>query len=193
MALFFLLVLSTGEIRQMGEAVSSQRQILHAKEENENEEEIETRTGLSLLLMVSVLCICFLSAYLIRDFSITIVHESGIAILLGLLVGLAVKTIRTVEELQKLVVFDQETFFLILLPPIIFASGYNMKRRIFFKNLTSIGLFAFCGTMINVFVFAGLLFGMGKAINYAIPMSFLDCLIFGSIISATDPVTVRFC
>ncbi len=65
-----------------------------------------------------------------------------------------------------------------------------MKRRMFFKNLGSILLFAFGGTVINTFVFAGLLFAFQFAVSFAVYMSFLDCLIFGSIISATDPVTV---
>jgi heme A synthase len=81
----------------------------------------ETRTSLSLLLMVAVLVVSFLSAYIIRDFGVTVVHESGVALLLGMAVGLAVKSIRTVEELQNLVHFDQASFFLFLLPPIIFA------------------------------------------------------------------------
>ncbi len=105
-------------------------------------------------------------------------------------VGLAVANIRTVEELQNLVLFDQSSFFLFLLPPIIFASGYNMKRRMFFKNLGSILMFAFAGTVINAFVFAGLLFAFQIGVSFAVYLSFLDCLIFGSIISATDPVTV---
>ena len=46
------------------------------------------------------------------------------------------------------------------------------------------------GTFINTFVFAGLIFAFQQVVTYAVPMSFLDCLIFGSIISATDPVTV---
>jgi sodium/hydrogen exchanger-like protein 6/7 len=156
----------------------------------EDSQQVETRTGLSILLMVSVLSISLLAAYLIRDNGITLVHESGVAILLGMGVGLAVANIRTVEELKNLVLFDQSSFFLILLPPIIFASGYNMKRRMFFKNLGSILAFAFIGTVVNAFVFAGLLYAFELGVSFAVPMSFLDCLIFGSIISATDPVTV---
>lgn len=156
----------------------------------EDSQQVETRTGLSILLMVSVLSISLLAAYLIRDNGITLIHESGVAIFLGMGVGLVVANIRTVEELKNLVLFDQSSFFLILLPPIIFASGYNMKRRMFFKNLGSILGFAFVGTVVNAFVFAGLLYAFELGVQFAVPMSFLDCLIFGSIISATDPVTV---
>ena len=65
-----------------------------------------------------------------------------------------------------------------------------MKRRMFFKNLGSILTIAFAGTFINAFVFAGLLYAFQLGVKFVVPMTFLDCLIFGSIISATDPVTV---
>jgi len=46
--------------------------------------------------------------------------------------------------------FDQRIFFFIMLPPIIFAAGYNMKRRNFFKYFNAIMLFAIVGTVIAI-------------------------------------------
>jgi heme A synthase len=108
-AAFFFLSWSAATVTQ-----TTGRQLL-------DEQQSETRTSLSLLLMVAVLVVSFLSAYLIRDFGVTVVHESGVALLLGMCVGLAVTSVRTVEELQNLIHFDQASFFLFLLPPIIFA------------------------------------------------------------------------
>jgi NhaP-type Na+/H+ or K+/H+ antiporter len=34
--------------------------------------------------------------------------------------------------------FDEQLFFFVLLPPIIFEAGYNMQRRKFFQNLGAI-------------------------------------------------------
>jgi ABC-type dipeptide/oligopeptide/nickel transport system permease component len=99
-----------------------------------DEQQSETRTSLSLLLMVAVLVVSFLCAYLIRDFGVTVVHESGVALLLGMCVGLAVTSIRTVEELQNLIHFDQASFFLFLLPPIIFAR-YESARNDYARNV----------------------------------------------------------
>lgn len=69
-----------------------------------------------------------------------------------------------------------------------FASGYNLDRRSFFNNLVSLLVYAFVGTLINNLVFAGLCYAFNFA--YLTPFSFAEALVFGSILSATDPVTV---
>lgn len=50
--------------------------------------------------------------------------------------------------------FDENFFFYFVLPPIIFAAGYNMKRKEFFKNLKNILLFGLCGTILQFIVFS---------------------------------------
>ena len=54
-----------------------------------------------------------------------------------------------VDEWYKL---RPDTFFLFLLPPIIFESGYNLNKGNFFSNLGSISLFAVVGTLISSLV-----------------------------------------
>jgi len=52
------------------------------------------------------------------------------------------------EAMMSLLKFDDTTFFFFCLPPIVFASGFNMKRGNFFANLNSIALFGVIGTFV---------------------------------------------
>ncbi|CDI97490.1 sodium:hydrogen exchanger 7 [Echinococcus multilocularis] len=87
--------------------------------------------------------------------------------------------------------FNPEIFFNVLLPPIIFSAGYSMKRKHFFSNFGAITTYAFAGTFLASIVTASLCFGLSRFIPHLnAGLRFSDCLFFGSIISATDPVTV---
>jgi len=81
--------------------------------------------------------------------------------------------------------FNEEFFFLVMLPPIIFASGFNLRKDYFFYNLGTILVFAFVGTAIATAVIAGLLYWLSEHV-YELKMN--ECLIFASLISAIDPV-----
>jgi NhaP-type Na+/H+ or K+/H+ antiporter len=51
--------------------------------------------------------------------------------------------------------FPKELFFEVLLPLIIFATGYNMRRKKFFENIINITKFGLLGTFLT-FVFYSL-------------------------------------
>ena len=85
--------------------------------------------------------------------------------------------------------FSAEFFMVWLLPPIIFAAGYNMDVKAFFANLGPTMLLAFRGTVLSTFVVGGLVFAAGQA-KLCYPLGGLASLFFGALISATDPVTV---
>ncbi|KAG0711168.1 Sodium/hydrogen exchanger 9 [Chionoecetes opilio] len=92
------------------------------------------------------------------------------------------------NEIVQKATFDPEIFFNILLPPIIFTAGYSLKRKHFFKNLGAIFTFAFLGTTISTFVVGGIVYGFLYLLGSS--MTFIDSLLFGALISATDPVTI---
>ena len=52
--------------------------------------------------------------------------------------------------------FSDDLFFYFCLPPIVFASGFNMQRKKFFANLGNIVLFGLVGTLIAFISFTGL-------------------------------------
>lgn len=64
-----------------------------------------------------------------------------------------------------------------------------MEKKSFFKNFGSILMFAIFGTAFAA-IFTAFLIFLAGFLGIATEMSFLDCLAFGSFISATDPVAV---
>ncbi|XP_077431804.1 Na(+)/H(+) exchanger beta isoform X1 [Vanacampus margaritifer] len=119
-----------------------------------------------------------------------IVPESCLLILVGLLVGGLIKLAG-----QKVPpVLDTNLFFFCLLPPIILDAGYFLPIRPFMENLGTILMFAVVGTLWNAFFIGGLLYAVCQ-IQPNNPsdlhsLELLPCLLFGSIISAVDPVAV---
>lgn len=74
-----------------------------------------------------------------------------------------------------------------LLPPIIFESGYNLHKGNFFQNIGSILVFAILGTTISALVIGAGIYLLGLA-DVAYRLNFAESFAFGSLISAVDPV-----
>ncbi len=81
-----------------------------------------------------------------------------------------------------------ELLFFAFLPILIFESAYNMDIREMAENIRSISLLSIVSLLISAaFVAVGLYFSL-HLIGFDIP--FIVALLFGSLISATDPVAV---
>jgi NhaP-type Na+/H+ or K+/H+ antiporter len=76
-----------------------------------------------------------------------------------------------------------------LLPPIIFQSGFSLQPKPFFSNFGAIVTFAIIGTFVASVVTGGLVY-LGGSMYLMYKLPFVECLMFGALISATDPVTV---
>ncbi|XP_038628493.1 sodium/hydrogen exchanger 5 isoform X1 [Tachyglossus aculeatus] len=118
----------------------------------------------------------------------SVVPESCLLIMLGLALGGIVLAVAKKAEYQ----LEPGTFFLFLLPPIVLDSGYFMPSRLFFDNLGAILTYAVIGTLWNSFATGAALWGLQQtglmALN--VQAGLLDFLLFGSLISAVDPVAV---
>ncbi|XP_015224123.2 sodium/hydrogen exchanger 5 [Lepisosteus oculatus] len=117
-----------------------------------------------------------------------VVPESCLLILLGLGLGGIVLAATKKPEYQ----LHPELFFLFLLPPIVLDSGYFMPSRLFFDNIGTILMYAVIGTLWNSFSTGLCLWGVKGAglMDCNVNAGLMDFLLFGSLISAVDPVAV---
>ncbi|CAK6957236.1 sodium/hydrogen exchanger 6-like [Scomber scombrus] len=228
--LTFLLVGSQGESSAM-DNVATERMA----------EESHRQDSANLLIFIMLLTLTILTIWLFKHRRFRFLHETGLAMIYGLLVGVILRfgvhvpqstsdvilscavnaspatllvnvsgrfyeyTLKGEvsrgkghqvqdDEMLRKVTFDPEVFFNILLPPIIFHAGYSLKRRHFFRNIGSILAYAFVGTVISCFVIGLIMYGFVSFMKFVGQLGgdffFTDCLFFGAIVSATDPVTV---
>uniref|UniRef100_A0A672ZX48 Sodium/hydrogen exchanger n=1 Tax=Sphaeramia orbicularis TaxID=375764 RepID=A0A672ZX48_9TELE len=228
--LTFLLVGSQGESNAM-DNVATERMA----------EESHRQDSANLLIFIMLLTLTILTIWLFKHRRFRFLHETGLAMIYGLLVGVILRfgvhvpqsmtdvvlscavnaspatllvnvsgrfyeyTLKGEvsrgkghqvqdDEMLRKVTFDPEVFFNILLPPIIFHAGYSLKRRHFFRNIGSILAYAFMGTVISCFVIGLIMYGFVSFMKVVGQLGgdfyFTDCLFFGAIVSATDPVTV---
>ncbi len=109
--------------------------------------------------------------------------------IIGFVLGGIVVWILSAKDEADVVKFDATLFFFILLPPIVFEAGYTLNRDSFFSNIGSIFVYAVIGTSFStVIVGYGLYYA---ALSGVVPIddnNALEALLFGSLISATDPV-----
>lgn len=140
----------------------------------------------SLLLLLSIVA----GHYVTHVFRCTLVPEAAVF----LMVGMAASAITTLcgkgEITSALVEFSPTVFFIALLPPIIFYSGYTLEKRHFFSNFGAIAALAVVGTSLSTILVGSGLYGLSKlGLLYPTDFEFSECLAFGALISATDPVS----
>ncbi|XP_028849715.1 sodium/hydrogen exchanger 8 [Denticeps clupeoides] len=152
-------------------------------------QEEEQSSGMSIFFSLLVIGICIILVHLLIKLKLNFLPESVAVVSLGILMGAFIKII----EFQELANWKEEEmfrpnmFFLLLLPPIIFESGYSLHKGNFFQNIGSITLFAVFGTAISAFIVGGGIYFLGQA-DVIYKMTMTDSFAFGSLISAVDPV-----
>ena len=92
---------------------------------------------------------------------------------------------------MSLLTFSGEVFFMVFLPPIMFNSGYELKRELFFRHIKPIISFAVIGTAFSGFVTGMILWGASSlGLTGDVDINLWELLTFGSLITATDTVSV---
>ncbi|MCQ2817949.1 MAG: cation:proton antiporter [archaeon] len=108
----------------------------------------EEHLTLPILIAVLVLVIYTIAAPIFEKYNFHYIHESGLVMLLGILITLLIKIFSPSADFTKSLGFDDELFFTFILPLIIFGAGYNLQRRSFFKYFMYIFLLGVVGTLI---------------------------------------------
>ena len=128
----------------------------------------------TLLLLVASLCkILFHHAPQFIHY----LPESCVLIIVGVITGLFVHFVAPDFVDEAFPKFDNKIFFNVLLPPIILDAAYGLYDEDFFMNLSPILTFAVVGTILNVFVVGGLLYGayfLGLMWDLPIELTFIQ-------------------
>ncbi|XP_001604457.2 sodium/hydrogen exchanger 8 [Nasonia vitripennis] len=151
--------------------------------------EEEHNSSMSIFFVLCVLAIGILLIHLMLQTNFQYLPESVVIVFLGGAIGMIINLMshQNIANWKKEEAFSPTAFFLVLLPPIIFESGYNLHKGNFFQNIGSIMVFAIFGTAISAFVIGAGIYLLGLA-QVAYKLSFVESFAFGSLISAVDPV-----
>ncbi|KAK1268528.1 Sodium/hydrogen exchanger 6 [Acorus gramineus] len=145
--------------------------------------------GVGILLQIMMLVLSFVLSHVLRRKRFYYLPEASVSLLIGLIVGGLADFSGTKTSIRSWFNFHEEFFFLFLLPPIIFQSGFSLAPKPFFSNFGAIVTFAILGTFVASIV-TGVLVYLGGVLMLMYKLPFVECLMFGALISATDPVTV---
>jgi CPA1 family monovalent cation:H+ antiporter len=88
-----------------------------------------------------------------------------------------------VDEFYNFIEALPEIILLVIIPILIFESGRKLKIGQIKKEAIPIGFFAIIGVILTIII-------IGFAVNGVFQIPFIDALLFGAILAATDPVAV---
>mmetsp|Transcript_13264 Transcript_13264/g.25934 ORF Transcript_13264/g.25934 Transcript_13264/m.25934 type:complete len:545 (+) Transcript_13264:79-1713(+) len=149
---------------------------------------MHSRAVISLLSIVLLCCLLKASGqnYLLEHLAVMI---------FGMGVGLVSAFYLGENEDMMLLEFNQESFFVILAPPIFLEAGYNMNRKLFFDHSIGIFMLGIVGTYVNAILFAVCFYCF---VSYVHPCGLLvgdsftmeDAIHLAALIAPTDVVAV---
>jgi len=93
------------------------------------------------------------------------------------------------NAVDGLLYFAPNFFFTVLLPPIIFNSGYHVNGRLWVRYFDAILLYSLLGTAASICAIAGILYAIVQAGLVNFQPTTWELLAFASLITSTDPVS----
>ncbi|NP_001315787.1 sodium/hydrogen exchanger 2-like [Malus domestica] len=138
----------------------------------------------SMNLFVALLLACIVIGHLLEENRW--VNESITALLIGICTGVVILLISRGKS-SHLLVFSEDLFFIYLLPPIIFNAGFQVKKKQFFVNFSTIVLFGAIGTLVSCTIISLGATQFFKKLDIG-TLELGDFLAIGAIFAATDSV-----
>jgi sodium/hydrogen exchanger 8 len=123
------------------------------------------------------------------------IPEAAATLILGMVIGVMIRLCGGYDNVNEhvtserfdanLLGFSPTVFFFGFLPPIIFNSGYHLKRKLFFSNFLGIFSLSIIGTCFSLLTFALGLYSLGLLglIEDMKTFSFIELVAFGALIS----------
>lgn len=135
---------------------------------------------LDILVLLSVACI---SAIALAKLKSLLKFPYTVAlVILGIGLGWLGENVTGFEFFQQLTL-SHDLILFVFVPPLIFESALNLDSRLLLRNLVPILTLAAPGLLISTVI-------VGIILSWGTPLDLPQALLFGSLISATDPVAV---
>lgn len=131
------------------------------------------------ITVLGLLLVACLSAIALRRLHFP--YTIGLVII-GLAIGFTSENVPGIEVLTGLNLSHESILFLFL-PPLIFESALTLNARLLLRNITPVLVLATVGLLIAASIVSVLMV-------WLTPLSWEESLLFGALISATDPVAV---
>ncbi|GAY35440.1 hypothetical protein CUMW_016370, partial [Citrus unshiu] len=152
--------------------------------------------GVGILLQIMMLVLSFVLGHVLRRHKFYYLPEASASLLIGLIVGALANISNTETNIRRThsayLLLDFEFYlqhFSFLDSFRHTQSGFSLSPKPFFSNFGAIVTFAIFGTFLASMV-TGILVYLGGVMFLMYRLPFVECLMFGALISATDPVTV---
>lgn len=157
-----------------------------------------------LCFFVLLLILLFLSKFLHNRPKLhSILSEPALTVVFGIICSFVIKGLQSIDTsggddeesdsaylAEAILEFPTRVFFMALLPPILFNSGYQLQRELFHRHFGAISLFACVGTCISGFTVGYLLYLAKPYFGSDFDPTLLELTTFGSLLAATDTVSV---
>jgi len=135
----------------------------------------------SLMLGFSVLLVIISAVH--RYTRNTIIPGVAILMFLGATLAVVPNLTHEVENFYSVIERTPEIILYVIIPILIFESGRRLSIKQIKKEAIPIGFFSIIGVIITILI-------IGIAVTAIFQIPFIDGLLFGTILAATDPVAV---